>query len=253
MNQLRIILLAVVSLSFSFFAIISSCKKDKCKGITCLNSGTCSDGNCNCPAGYTGSRCETDMCAGVTCLNAGHCENSKCKCATGYFGVNCENADSPAIAYRNNAFTPVTIVINGFTQVIAPGAVVGYKRAYGTIAEGSASTSGSAGAKIIWNILDTFLGSGQIKNIDVGPDYFFMKIGNGSDYNTLSMLYVNYGLPDQTLDGIDVPNTSWGYVGIGYYKAFTNSNLRIVTGSEIWSSPVTLPFTTNQSFTYLAD
>ena len=37
-----------------------SCKKDPCKGVSCQNGGTCSDGNCNCSLPWEGSRCEVD-------------------------------------------------------------------------------------------------------------------------------------------------------------------------------------------------
>lgn len=40
---------------------VNSCSKDEdpCEDVTCLNGGTCNDGNCNCATGYEGSRCET--------------------------------------------------------------------------------------------------------------------------------------------------------------------------------------------------
>src|SRR5579863_5442759 len=38
---------------------IGSCSADKCKNVTCQNGGTCSDGNCNCPAGWGGAACQT--------------------------------------------------------------------------------------------------------------------------------------------------------------------------------------------------
>ena len=71
---------------------MSSCKKDKCKDVKCLNGGVCIDGDCVCPGAFTGTNCETpvDLCAGVTCLNGGTCLNGDCNCATGYEGVNCE-------------------------------------------------------------------------------------------------------------------------------------------------------------------
>ena len=43
-----------------FMATISACKKDPCKGIVCKNGGTCANGDCNCPTGYTGSDCGTE-------------------------------------------------------------------------------------------------------------------------------------------------------------------------------------------------
>ena len=40
---------------------VNSCSKDEdpCEDVSCLNGGSCDDGNCNCPTGYEGSVCET--------------------------------------------------------------------------------------------------------------------------------------------------------------------------------------------------
>jgi len=40
--------------------VLNSCKKeepDLCEGVTCLNGGTCVNGECDCPEGYTGPDC----------------------------------------------------------------------------------------------------------------------------------------------------------------------------------------------------
>lgn len=44
--------LAVAALAF--FA----CSKDKCEDTKCENGGKCTDGTCQCPTGFTGSKCE---------------------------------------------------------------------------------------------------------------------------------------------------------------------------------------------------
>ena len=41
-------------------AAMTSCKKDPCDKVACLNGGTCANGICNCPTGYTGSNCGTE-------------------------------------------------------------------------------------------------------------------------------------------------------------------------------------------------
>lgn len=50
--------------------IINSCTKDSsssttpadpCNGITCQNGGTCSNGTCICPTGWTGTYCQTPV------------------------------------------------------------------------------------------------------------------------------------------------------------------------------------------------
>lgn len=44
--------------------LFSNCSKDTtlsdpCANVTCLNGGTCANGSCNCPTGFTGSDCGT--------------------------------------------------------------------------------------------------------------------------------------------------------------------------------------------------
>ena len=53
---------AILALAMSTTFI--SCKKDDpdpCESVTCLNGGTCSDGNCSCATGYEGSTCGTEV------------------------------------------------------------------------------------------------------------------------------------------------------------------------------------------------
>lgn len=75
----------------------SSCKKDPCEDVNCLNGGVCDDGTCICPDGYSGPRCESfDPCFGVVCLNGGTCVNGICDCLTGYTGPDCGQQVTPS-------------------------------------------------------------------------------------------------------------------------------------------------------------
>ena len=54
--------------TISFFAIVttivySSCEKNPCNNIDCLNGGSCGHGVCRCPTGYEGPRCESKAAA----------------------------------------------------------------------------------------------------------------------------------------------------------------------------------------------
>lgn len=51
--------IALAFLSFVLFA----CQKDVCSNQYCFNSGTCIDGDCHCPEGYTGQHCEIITCS----------------------------------------------------------------------------------------------------------------------------------------------------------------------------------------------
>lgn len=50
-------------LTIGSLALLPSCKKDKCKDVTCQNGGTCDedDGSCICATGFEGASCETAM------------------------------------------------------------------------------------------------------------------------------------------------------------------------------------------------
>ena len=51
-----------VMLAVSAFGTVlyTSCTKDECKDVVCLNGGTCSGGTCiGCNAGYEGATCQT--------------------------------------------------------------------------------------------------------------------------------------------------------------------------------------------------
>lgn len=49
-----------VLLTLAIAAVLDSCKKDPCKGVTCQNGGRCVDGNCQCSMPFYGSKCELD-------------------------------------------------------------------------------------------------------------------------------------------------------------------------------------------------
>ena len=92
MKKLSHLILPAI-LTFSIFTIVtySACKQDKCKDIICTNGGSCSDGTCICPDGYSGPRCEiVDPCKDVICLNNGQCDNGDCDCTYEYEGDSCQ-------------------------------------------------------------------------------------------------------------------------------------------------------------------
>jgi hypothetical protein len=61
MKSLKSILLASVLTIGAFTSVVfTSCEKDACEDIICANGGTCTDGACNCAAGYEGTLCETE-------------------------------------------------------------------------------------------------------------------------------------------------------------------------------------------------
>jgi hypothetical protein len=64
-----------------FFSSVGGCY------LNCSGRGACSDGVCQCAAGFTGTGCEVDqaLCAN-NCSNAGTCISGVCSCHSGFRG-----------------------------------------------------------------------------------------------------------------------------------------------------------------------
>jgi len=235
MKKTKIVLLmALVSATLFSAVIFTACtKKTTCSNIICRNDGVCNNGNCVCPTGYYGTFCE--------------------------LGVN------SFISYKNNTFTPITLVItNGATHVIPVGQSFAVEGTYGTAVVGTATTSGTAsslgvdnaggviGLSINWAINNNFpSGTGDTlkQSLDVGATYFFLRMANKSAQNILDY-YVNVNFSyGSTYQDVTVPNNGVTY-DMGYYLAYSSSNVQTQSSNSriVWM-PVTLPFTNNQSFT----
>lgn len=58
-NRVKTIVLSALSAALVFGGITyTSCKRDKCKEITCSFDATCVEGQCYCATGYEGTQCE---------------------------------------------------------------------------------------------------------------------------------------------------------------------------------------------------
>lgn len=59
MKSIRNIAFTAILTLGAFTAITyTACTKDECKGVECINGGSCVDGTCACPTGYEGTNCE---------------------------------------------------------------------------------------------------------------------------------------------------------------------------------------------------
>jgi hypothetical protein len=161
---------------------------------------------------------------------------------------------STSLVYTNDAYTPVAITVNGVTSTIAPGASATFTGTPGAEAVGTGATSGLTstnnivGVVINWTIADQFPSTGSTtKTLDVSPSFFFLKITNTSIY-TVTGVYVNFGLVAQTFDNISFGS---GTFNIGYYPAFTNTNVRCVgPGTIYWQIYTLLSNVQNQQFLF---
>ena len=86
-SYLRIFL----SLFLAVTVLQTGCKTDPCEEVLCQNGGTCIEGDCDCPDGFSGVNCEIALCFGVDCIN-GDCDpqTQTCKCNPNYYGEGCD-------------------------------------------------------------------------------------------------------------------------------------------------------------------
>lgn len=163
------------------------------------------------------------------------------------------------ITFANKSFLPIDITFNGETKVIPFNGSTTFTGKAGSRATGTASCANKTtqgdqiGLKVSWNLDATFPTSGgSTTNLNVGTELFFLKFQNKSG-KEITKLLVNYGLQSQTQDNIKIPADEKQY-NIGYYKAFSNSNVRAENNNGVWSWPnLSLPFTLNQSQLVIAN
>lgn len=201
-------------------------------------------------------------CAEVVCKNDGVCRNGECQCSPSYKGEFCQTPNFSDITFVNNTQTSVSIEVDGELTTIEAGSSLSVEGIIGDILTYAAETSGenAAGAQIglrlIWEDSFEVSEDDETINLNVSSQYFFLKIKNNSVSNTMQNLYVNYGLSTQTLDS----NFSLPFGGntynIGYYRAFSNTVIRMyITNPStsfyewIQGTHFTLPQTENQVVT----
>lgn len=160
--------------------------------------------------------------------------------------------------FYNSLFTPVDLAVNGSSYVIPASESVTVQFAtnpgtfhYQAQTSGRTTQGTQVGMLIQWDY-DVSTSSSQSTELILSSDHFFLKINN-KGYSTGGPVYVNYGLLHETVDNISVPSS--GLYNIGYYRAYSNTNVRMyLNGSDYYSYwdqgyHFTLPFTQNQSVT----
>jgi len=167
-------------------------------------------------------------------------------------------ATTSSVTYKNQTFSNVNITLAGSQKTIAPGNSVSFTGNANTGFTAAASTSGKTseggqvGLQIQWKLDGNFPASGTSTTLlNVPSKYFFLKLINKSG-KTINKLYTNYKLVSQTAENLSIPGDNREY-SLGYYEAYTNSNIRAESANTFWSwSNLNLPFTINQSLTVTA-
>jgi hypothetical protein len=220
MKQTKAIAFTVMVTLLSFGAVIySSCRRDRCKTLNCQNGGTCNDGFCYCPSGFTGTYCQT--------------------------------ANVSTIVFKNKTFTRVSLIINGSDYSVDTGTFITFTGSYGDTLKGNAKTHGAYGLNVD---LDAFklvfpVHGSLVYDLNVNPNFFFLKATNNNPtVPYITQVYVNYKDPDSTLDITSIYNDGKPYF-IGYYKATDSTAVRLEKTPDYWPfNSLSLPMTINQSF-----
>ncbi len=106
---------AFITLAAFGTAMYTSCKKNPCSGVSCLNGGTCNGGNCSCQSGYSGSNCGTAASAAFTGNWSGYVTG-------GYGGIPLNQIVN--VSVTNTASAPFKLSITGsVNSLLSMGAV----------------------------------------------------------------------------------------------------------------------------------
>lgn len=144
------------------------------------------------------------------------------------------------ITFKNPTFTPIAITFNGETKNAPAGSTAVFRGTAGANGSGHASTSGKTssgtqvGLSLSWQLNLNFptTNTNFDYTLNTGGDVFFLKIKNSASL-PITKVYVNYGLQGQTVDNVTLSNNGDTYY-LGYYKAFSNSNVRGENGTYSW-------------------
>lgn len=137
---------------------------------------------------------------------------------------------STDVTFNNPVFTDIYITINNDTRLIEPeGSVTFYglsgnSFSYSAYTSGKTTSGNQVGLLITWNNTIEISGGTASYNLVINNTVFFLYIRNYGTH-TLTPLYVNYGLSNQSMDNVVIPNNNTTY-RLGYYRAFSDTQVR---------------------------
>lgn len=113
--------------------LTSSCEKNSCDGVTCLNGGSCGHGLCTCPTGYEDAQCGTKMINRFLGVYAGY--------------TTCDHGapviDTVTIVPANRGITSVDVYYKGVYPKVLQGFVENNESAYTIRIVNNDSTKGT--------------------------------------------------------------------------------------------------------------
>ena len=227
MKLTRSIFASVIITLLAFTAVLySSCTKNKCANTTCQNGGSCSDGFCTCPRGYSGDHCEIPA--------------------------------TSTIEFINHALTPITLTLNNYAYTIPVGQTKGFTGKFGDSLNGNAFTHGTYGEQINWDTVSSVFPINGVQYVyfDVNPNYFFLVLQNDSSSSALREIIVNRGLSTESdifiaAPYIVYPNT----ISVGYFYASASSNVYVKSVAQYgfnFPAPLAIPNISNQQVVVIA-
>ena len=156
------------------------------------------------------------------------------------------------ITFENTTFTSVKVTHNNESKIIKPGETLGYSAKANTTFVANAVTMkpvvNPAGIDVPWNFNTAFPATGNINiKIAVNNTYFYLKVRNKTG-KVISRISVNYDIRDLLIDNVIIPSDD-KEIGIGYYKAYPSSNVRLEIARTLWSTSLRLPMQSNQAVT----
>jgi len=164
------------------------------------------------------------------------------------------------VTIENDTYTDLAVTLDGKSYTIPYGNSQTFTANAGSAITGQVTTSGGTasapvGITLTWPLDGyNFPASGtEVIPIDASSDYFYLTLKNISG-STVTQIIVNNGLTAQTTDNVSIPSDGNIY-GVGYYQAFSNSNLQVNLYNSTyltWAS-LNLPFTSNQQFPAVAN
>lgn len=146
------------------------------------------------------------------------------------------------VTFYNTLYTKMNITVLGVTQTVSPNDSATFilstnprSLVYTASTSGKTSSGTTVGLTLTWGGTSNPLDVSDYVSYGIGfsysTSYFFLYMKNTGN-TTLGPLYVNYGLTAQTRDDITMAkNTSASY-SVGYYRAYTNTEVR-----AYWASP----------------